>query len=29
MLDKHYLAPLFSPGSVAVLAGRPDDPELN
>jgi acetyltransferase len=28
MLDKHYLAPLFSPGSVAVLAGRPDDPEL-
>ena len=28
MLDKHYLAPLFSPGSIAVLAGQPDDPDL-
>ncbi|MEP7102547.1 MAG: bifunctional acetate--CoA ligase family protein/GNAT family N-acetyltransferase [Burkholderiales bacterium] len=25
-MDKHYLAPLFSPASIAVLAGRRDDP---
>jgi acetyltransferase len=25
-MDKHYLAPLFSPDSVVVFAGRPDHP---
>ena len=27
MMDSHYLTPLFSPGSIVVLAGRPDAPE--
>ena len=25
-MDKHFLTPLFSPGSIAVFAGRADDP---
>ena len=25
-MDKHFLTPLFSPRSIAVLAGKPDDP---
>ncbi|CAM3756073.1 bifunctional acetate--CoA ligase family protein/GNAT family N-acetyltransferase [Paracidovorax anthurii] len=27
MIEKHYLTPLFAPGSVAVLAGRADAPD--
>ncbi len=26
-MDKHFLTSLFSPGSIAVFAGKPDDPE--
>ncbi|MBP9905953.1 MAG: bifunctional acetate--CoA ligase family protein/GNAT family N-acetyltransferase [Rhodoferax sp.] len=26
-MDKHFLSSLFSPGSIAVFAGNPDDPE--
>ena len=26
-MDKHYLTPLFAPASIAVLAGRADNPE--
>ncbi len=26
-MDKHYLTPLFSPTSIVVLAGAPDEPE--
>ncbi len=26
-MDKHYLSPLFAPRSIAVFAGKPDDPE--
>jgi len=25
-MDKHFLTPLFSPNSIAVFAGKPDDP---
>ncbi len=25
-MDKHFLTPLFSPGSIAVIAGKADDP---
>ena len=25
-MDKHYLSPLFTPQSIAVFAGKPDDP---
>jgi acetyltransferase len=25
-MDKHYLTPLFSPDSIVVFAGKPDDP---
>ena len=25
-MDKHFLTPLFSPGSIAVFAGRADEP---
>ncbi|WCM91168.1 bifunctional acetate--CoA ligase family protein/GNAT family N-acetyltransferase [Acidovorax sp. NCPPB 2350] len=27
MIEKHYLTPLFAPGSIAVLAGRADAPD--
>ena len=27
MFDKHYLAPLFAPSSVVVMAGQTDAPE--
>ncbi len=26
-MDKHFLTPLFSPNSIVVFAGKPDDPE--
>ncbi|WP_200822392.1 CoA-binding protein, partial [Caballeronia terrestris] len=26
-MDKHYLTPLFSPGSIVVFAGKADDPD--
>jgi acetyltransferase len=26
-MDKHYLTPLFSPESIVVFAGKPDDPD--
>jgi hypothetical protein len=26
-MDKHFLSSLFSPGSIAVFAGKPEDPE--
>ncbi len=26
-MDKHYLTPLFSPNSIVVFAGKPDDPD--
>jgi len=26
-MDKHFLTPLFSPGSIAVFAGRTDEPD--
>ncbi|MDT8991141.1 bifunctional acetate--CoA ligase family protein/GNAT family N-acetyltransferase [Curvibacter sp. APW13] len=26
-MDKHYLSPLFAPQSIAVFAGKPDDPQ--
>jgi len=26
-MDKHFLSSLFSPGSIAVFAGKPDEPE--
>ncbi|HEY8904914.1 MAG TPA: hypothetical protein VIM63_02635, partial [Rhodoferax sp.] len=26
-MDKHFLTSLFCPGTIAVFAGQPDDPE--